>query len=226
MAGEGATFAASGYGVVPGLIAPGLANMCAAYALANRNLPEYYVPERPFNAWGRYADSMGEVLLARVQARVEAVTDMALYPAYSYLRLYCEGATLPRHTDRPSCEISVTLALGGEASKPWPIWVEAGGRSHNVVLGPGDAMVYRGAILPHWRERLAGSFWVQLFLHYVDRTGEFADCRFDGRGCLGPVEPGRDARSANLRRRFDIGDPCPCGSGLTYGDCHGRNSAV
>jgi len=220
------TFAAAGYGVMPGLIAPAFAGVCASYAVMNHNLPGYYAAEHAFNAWGRYADSLGEVLLARVQPAVEKTTGMALYPAYSFLRLYCDGARLPRHTDRPSCEISVTLALGGDVREPWPIWLESGGRSRSVLLSPGDAMVYRGAVVPHWRERLSGQFWVQLFLHYVSRDGEFAACRFDGRDRLGPVDPRRDERRDDLHRRFAAGDPCPCGSGRAYGACHGRQSEV
>lgn len=217
-------FDTTGYAVIPGLIPGGLAGVCASYAVANHNLPGYYTPEHAFNAWGRYADSLGEVLLARIQPAIEKATGRALYPTYSFLRVYCDGAALPRHTDRPSCEISVTLALGGDVTEPWPIWLEAGGRSRSVVLAPGDAMVYRGAVLPHWRERVAGNFWVQLFLHYVSRDGKFADCRFDGRERLGPVDPRADARRGDLRRQFAPGDPCPCGSGRSYADCHGRES--
>lgn len=221
---DAASFGDADYAVVPHLVPPGLAAFCASCAAANRELPGYYTPEPAFHAWGRYADATGEVLLAQVQPRVEEVTGLALFPTYSYLRIYCEDATLPRHTDRPSCEISVTIALGGDAPTPWPIWLESGGRSREVALAPGDAMVYRGAVIPHWRERFEGRLWVQVFLHFVRRDGPFADCRFDGRERLGPVDPGHDARRTGLKRRFEGGDPCPCGSGRLYRDCHGRES--
>lgn len=219
---EPPVFAEAGYGFVRELIPQATARLCAAYAVANRNLPDYYAPESAFNAWGRYADSIGEVLLAQSLPAIEAATGLGLFPAYSYLRIYCEGAVLPRHTDRPSCEISVTLTLGGDAPAAWPIWVEAQEGARAVSLPPGDALVYRGALLTHWRERFDGHFWVQLFLHYVRRDGDFADCRFDGRERLGPVVPGQDPRRRDLHRRFATGDPCPCGSGRVYGDCHGR----
>ena len=215
-------FAEAGYGFVRELIPQSAARMCAAYAVANRDLANYYAPEAALNAWGRYADSMGEVILAQSRPAIEAATGLVLFPAYSYLRIYCEGAVLARHTDRPSCEISVTLTLGGDLSSGWPIWVEAQGETRAIALPPGDALVYRGALLPHWRERFEGRCWVQLFLHYVRRDGAFADCRFDGRERLGPVEPGQDPRRHNLHRHFAANDTCPCGSGLRYGACHGR----
>jgi len=215
-------FTESDYELIPELVPQSSARLCTAYALANRNLPDYYAPENAFNAWGRYADSMGEALLAQSLPAIEDATGLSLFPAYSYLRIYCEGSVLPKHTDRPSCEISVTLTLGGEAPAAWPIWVEAHGEARAVTLPPGDALVYKGAVLPHWRERFGGRFWVQLFLHYVRRDGEFADCRFDGRERLGPIVPGQDPRSGNLHRHFAANDPCPCGSGQRYADCHGR----
>ncbi|MGH8427559.1 MAG: SEC-C metal-binding domain-containing protein [Gammaproteobacteria bacterium] len=102
--------------------------------------------------------------------------------------------------------------------------MEAQGEARVITLPPGDALVYRGGLLPHWRERFEGRCWVQLFLHYVRRDGVFADCRFDGRERLGPVEPGQDPRRRDLHRRFATNDPCPCGSGLRYGACHGRQA--
>lgn len=222
---QGSGFDEVGYVVLPNLVAAATARLCAGYALANRLLPGYYVSEPEFTAWGRYADALGEVVLAQSREAVEAATGQALFPAYSYLRIYGSQAELPRHTDRPSCEFSVTLTLGGESPAPWPIWIEGQAGAHAVTLAPGDALIYRGAVLPHWRERFDGRFWVQLFLHYVARDGEFASCRFDGRSRLGPLIRGGDPRRENFKRRFEADDPCPCGSGRLYGECHGTQRA-
>ena len=51
-------------------------------------------------------------------------------------------------------------------------------------LRRGDALLYRGIDLAHWREPYAGRQLVQAFLHYVDRTGPHADQKFDGRATL------------------------------------------
>ena len=31
---------------------------------------------------------------------------------------------LKRHSDRPECQYSITLCLGGEYDKQWPIWIQ------------------------------------------------------------------------------------------------------
>ncbi|HEX5313946.1 MAG TPA: SEC-C domain-containing protein [Gammaproteobacteria bacterium] len=216
-----ADFAANDYGILSGLVPAETARLCAGYALANRNLPRYYAAEAMHNSWGRYADSIGEVILAQVQPKIEELTGLALFPAYSYLRIYCPGSVLLSHIDRPSCEISATLTLGGDAAQPWPIWVKSKDGPRAIELPPGDGMVYRGTVVPHWRERFEGRFWIQLFLHYVRRDGQFAQHRFDGREHLGPVAPGENRPHGDVPRQFAAEDPCPCGSGRSYASCHG-----
>jgi hypothetical protein len=70
-----------------------------------------------------YSDFAAEGLLKSIQPEVESQVGLALYPTYSYLRLYKHGDCLKRHVDRPACEISVTLCLGFAPEVPWPIWV-------------------------------------------------------------------------------------------------------
>src|SRR5262245_66530252 len=112
-----------------------------------------------------------EGLLEELMPRMEAETQRRLHPTYSYYRVYKRGDVLPRHTDRESCEVSVSLCLGYAASEPWPLWLERLGASRAIALRPGDALLYRGIELPHWREAFAGEHAAQLFLHYVDRAG-------------------------------------------------------
>ena len=53
-----------------------------------------------------------------------------------------------------------------------------------MLLSPGDALIYRGVECFHWRGAYAGNQLVQVFLHYVDRSGPYADKKFDGRKTL------------------------------------------
>src|ERR1043165_3915226 len=69
----------------------------------------------------RYGDPMTDDLLVRLQPAIEAAVGLQLYPTYSYVRLYKSGDQLTRHTDRESCEVSVTLCLGMKPDAPWPI---------------------------------------------------------------------------------------------------------
>ena len=51
----------------------------------------------------------------------DIATGLKLVPTYAYCRLYKNGNILRRHKDRPSCEISTTIHLGGT---PWPIFMD------------------------------------------------------------------------------------------------------
>lgn len=226
-------FRTHGYTIVERAISAQDAARYTRYALMNRQHPDYYLAEPKYRAVCRYGDVMGEALLAGVQSKIERATGLRLLPCYSFLRIYTDGAVLERHLDRPACEVSATLTLGGKAADTWPIWLKEGEDSraeeHAVVLPPGNLLVYRGCRLEHWRERLDGDFWVQLFLHYVMADGEHAHHRFDGRRGLGePQNRQQQDRFIELRREYDAalaaGDKqsCFCHSGETYSACHGR----
>lgn len=133
---------------------------------------------------GAYADPVMEHLLERLRPPVEAVTGLALHPTYSYVRLYRHGDALAPHRDRPSCEISLSLALGQEPDAPWPLWIRGPQGAHAAQLEPGDALLYRGVDCEHWRERYEGGRLAQVFLHYVNQAGPHAAWKFDKRDGL------------------------------------------
>jgi hypothetical protein len=132
----------------------------------------------------RYGDAMTDSLMLKLQPAVEQATGLELYPTYSYIRLYKKGDQLKKHTDRESCEISVTLCLGMSPDTPWPIHVEGPHGSSGIALNPGDALLYRGIECAHWRTPYEGDQLGQLFLHYVDRNGPYAAWKFDRRSSL------------------------------------------
>jgi hypothetical protein len=128
-----------------------------------------------------YGDNLMEVLLHQLRPDMERLTGAQLYPTYSYFRVYKHGDVLEAHTDRPSCEISLSLTLGFEADAPWPLVLEIDNRPKPVSMMPGDGVVFRGMELKHWRERFAGVSHASVFLHYVRRSGPFAEWRDDKR---------------------------------------------
>ncbi len=131
-----------------------------------------------------YGDFMMEGLLTSLLPTVEQVSSLRVFPTYAYFRVYKQGDTLVRHTDRPSCEISLTLCLGYDGKQPWPINIEGPRGTSSVSLEAGDALLYRGIECPHWRCPLAGSHHAQVFLHYVDQHGPHAEWKFDKRSSL------------------------------------------
>jgi hypothetical protein len=152
------------------------------------------------NVYSHYADFVMETLLVKVMPIMKQHTNLDLIPTYSYARVYEKGSILKRHKDRPSCEISTTLNLGGDS---WPIFIDPTG-SNNVIdeyknimkpdapkgirvdLEPGDMLVYSGCELEHWREEFTGNICAQVFLHYNHVNGQFADSNlYDKRPLLG-----------------------------------------
>jgi hypothetical protein len=67
---------------------------------------------------------------------------------------------------------------------PWPLHLETAAGAVAASLGPGEGLLYRGHDQAHWREAFAGTQMVQVFLHYVDRNGPFANLKFDERPTL------------------------------------------
>ena len=151
------------------------------------------------NTYSHYSDVAMESLMLKCQPAMEKATELKLYPAYTYARIYKKGDILKRHKDRFSCEISTTMNLGGD---DWPIYLEpdftkggtkpgVGYVSENtkgikVDLKPGDMLVYSGCELEHWRNKFKGKECVQVFLHYNNRkTPGARDNMFDKRPHLG-----------------------------------------
>jgi len=139
------------------------------------------------NTYSQYSNIAMETLMLKCQPKMEEVTGLKLYPAYTYARIYKKGDVLKRHKDRFSCEISTTMNLGGD---PWPIYLEPSGETNKkgikVDLKPGDMLVYSGCELEHWRNKFKGKECIQVFLHYNNRkTLGARDNMFDKRPHLG-----------------------------------------
>lgn len=142
-------------------------------------------------------------LLLDLLPHFEEATGLKLLPTYAYARWYSPGETLKIHRDRPACEISATLTLGFEGGV-WPIFMgtpseeetECARTDHagnvvyakdvgNISMDAGDAVVYRGCDMYHWRDEYSEGKWqAQVFLHYVDANGPNTEWIYDKRGRL------------------------------------------
>lgn len=96
----------------------------------------------------------------------------AVKPSYCYFASYQPGATLKEHLDREQCEFSITLCLDyapePQSATPWPIHLRTKAGKVTVFQAIGDALLYRGRDLPHWRDALpAGHSSTSIFFHYV-----------------------------------------------------------
>lgn len=167
-----------------------IVNLISQYALIDEKndftLEEGKHPQI-HNSHSQYSDGLMESFLLEMHSFMEEATGLKLYPTYSYYRVYRPGAILVKHKDRPSCEISTTVTLNFDycgADYTYPIFVDG----HKCVMDSGDLVIYRGCEVDHWREEFKapeGSYQVQVFLHYVDANGPYADFKFDKRPFIG-----------------------------------------
>lgn len=138
------------------------------------------------SAFEYYADPLIEVMLKECLPIIEKETDLRLHPTYSFSRVYQENEELKPHTDRPSCEISVTINVARKGSR-WPIWMQYKNNDPaEFKLEAGDAVIYKGCEVTHWRKPLKqDNLNVQFMLHYVNQDGPYSNYKFDKRQALG-----------------------------------------
>ena len=110
---------------------------------------------------------------------LSSIMQEPLLPTYSYARMYQHGEELEKHTDRPACEISVSVHLDSDGT-PWPLnFTKPNGEIASIDLNPGQAVAYLGCESVHWRNVYQGHEHSQLFLHYVRSRGPNWNSYFD-----------------------------------------------
>jgi hypothetical protein len=160
------------------------------------------------NTHGRYADLLSETLLLYAKPEIEKHIGLELIPTYSFFRIYNPGDTLMFHRDRDACEITCSITIGTnyhEVDEIWPLMIDAKGRNAiaRLLLGPGDAAVYKGCELAHgrgmWEYDNENAYHIQLMLHYVDANGPFAKTeKYDKRTQIGIKIPTSDENSSTI----------------------------
>ena len=117
-------------------------------------------------------------LLCEKTPEISEVINETVLPTYCYARVYKNGDVLKKHTDRDACEVSLTVHLDGDSE--WEIFVESSDKeSQSIKLQSGDALLYYGCESPHWRDEYTGTFYSQVFLHYVKSRGSRQSSYFD-----------------------------------------------
>jgi hypothetical protein len=94
---------------------------------------------------------------------------LTAHQAYGF-RIYQNESQLFMHTDRVQTHV-VSFILHIDSApdaEPWPIFIEDfHGRTHEVVLTPGDILFYESSKCFHGRPRpFRGSWYTSVFVHY------------------------------------------------------------
>lgn len=155
-----------------------------------------------FEAYGHHYTPMLHFLWGLTPI-MEQVVGRELLPTYDYLRIYRQGDVCRVHSDRYSCEHSLSLTLGYSDGRPWALEVETvrsepssrvdedfgAGPCSSIAMEVGDAVLYQGVHHRHGRTAPNPNRWsAHLFLHWVDREGPYRDHAFDGQIKPAPVD--------------------------------------
>jgi hypothetical protein len=104
---------------------------------------------------------------------VGALLGKRVKPSYCYFISYQEGAELTEHVDRAQCKYTLALCLDFSPEpvrgSPWPLQLKLPTETVVVHQALGDALLYEGRRIPHFRTRLAGGCTsTSILFHYVD----------------------------------------------------------
>jgi hypothetical protein len=117
-------------------------------------------------------------LTERVQRELHSYTEewvgfpLTAHLAYGF-RLYRNESQLYMHTDRLLTHVvSFILHIGSsDDAEPWPIFIEdLHGRTHELILTPGDILFYESSKCFHGRpRRFNGSWYSSVFVFYYPK---------------------------------------------------------
>ena len=107
---------------------------------------------------------------ALLQPSMEAWAGTYLESTYVYgIRNYLRGTSLKVHRDRIETHIvSAILNIDQQVNEDWPLYIEDHHyRGHEVMLKPGEMVLYEGARLRHGRPTpLDGEGFANVFVHF------------------------------------------------------------
>jgi hypothetical protein len=173
------SFKDNGYLIIPKLLSGELLDFIGIHAYNKARieetdqsiLHEFIVIDTP----SFYGDFVMENLSDFLLPKIESAVGMKLLPTYAFFRVYKPGDILKKHTDRPACEISISLCLR-KKGKAWPLYIN----NTDIMLEEGDAVIYKGCEVEHWREPYTeGTKQAQIMLHYVDADGPYTEWKND-----------------------------------------------
>ncbi len=113
-----------------------------------------------------YDEETARFVQQQINALVNRITPAPVRPSHCQVSVYQPGAFLRRHRDQPQYVWNLSLVVDAEPEtderEAWPICIEVEGRARAVRLEIGDAVLYRGSELTHWRDVLPDAHSVTL----------------------------------------------------------------
>jgi len=176
------------YLLVKGILPPPILEYLKVYYAILMTNDRFYADDQCPLSLSLGGDPALDALLEWIRPEVSRLVGFDLAPTYSYTRRYAKGEVLTRHTDRAACEISVTVSIQiPKGAGPSVVHLKPPNCGEtSVEMYEGDACVYAGTEVEHWRDRFRQGGYIQLFLHFIGKAGpNYPGLMFDGRQCLG-----------------------------------------
>ena len=125
--------------------------------------------------WGLYKAPYLEEVMREIKPLMEEISGAKLLSTYWFTTIYTNNSYLNIHTDRPSCEFSLSLNLKSEID--WPLFFkDRNNVEHEFITEVGSGIAYLGCQRPHWRLPLISErkqLFIQSFFHYVNADGPY-----------------------------------------------------
>lgn len=121
------------------------------------------------NSFGIARHQEFEDLLHASTNDMSHLVGQTLTPANSYCRIYMNGSTLNKHTDRPPLDVTLSVTLH-TVKQPWLLYAKDLSNTEVAFdIKRGDGALMFGRKMEHWREPLVcknDEYVIQLFLHW------------------------------------------------------------
>jgi hypothetical protein len=167
-----ATFAADDYCLLSDLLHPQHVRALSRYYRELISEGSWHLGDAQVS--GRYGwqnELLSRFFHHQLVAYVGRVVGEEVKPSYAYVSAYRQGAVLERHVDREQCEFTMSLLIDespSDGSVEWPLFFDTPDGTVAVRQSIGEAVLFRGPKLPHYRRRLPdGQESTSLLFHYV-----------------------------------------------------------
>lgn len=119
-------------------------------------------------------------------SRVAEEVGRQLVPSFAFFRMYFRDDVCRVHSDRPACEVSLSVTIGYSDGKPWDLSIGTASDFDTLAIAddfgeepfrsyamrPGDGLLYHGSRRRHGRLVPNPNCWsAHLFLQWVDPSG-------------------------------------------------------
>jgi hypothetical protein len=166
-----ASYRREGFAVVRSLLSPLQVALYRSYFRALDSEGDLKLEDDVLRRRSKHRDPLCEFIHEQSVGLTSRILGQQAIPTYSFFGYYLPGAVLKPHRDRPQCKWNISLILDGdplpEISNAWPLFLESNGQPAAVRLGVGDAVIYSGTDVTHWREPQGQTRTSGVFLHFV-----------------------------------------------------------